>query len=102
MLIEMSNYGLVDDIFVVSLMLVDRITLENRFYLNRRNYYKYWVHYDLGSLMMIAILLSIKFWEDDSPLLRCFPIIFETSKEDINRMERKFLKLIDYKLHVHV
>lgn len=33
--------GVNDEIFVMGLVLVDRLTTKNKFYLNRRNIYKY-------------------------------------------------------------
>ncbi|CAD8115949.1 unnamed protein product [Paramecium primaurelia] len=90
-LVILQRMGVNDEIFVMGLFLVDRLTAKNKFYLNRRNIY---------NLLMTAIILSLKMYDDNQIVQNIYPIIFETNREVLNKMEKKFLKLIQYQLYV--
>ncbi|CAD8102774.1 unnamed protein product [Paramecium sonneborni] len=90
-LVILQRMGVNDEIFVMGLFLVDRLTTKNKFYLNRRNVY---------NLLMTAIILSLKMYDDNNLVQNIYPIIFETNRQVLNKMEKKFLKLIQYQLYV--
>ncbi|CAD8102020.1 unnamed protein product [Paramecium sonneborni] len=90
-LVILQNMGVNDEIFIMGLFLVDRLTTKNKFYLNRRNIY---------NLLMTAIILCLKMYDDNHIVQNIYPIIFETKRENLNKMQKKFLKLIQYQLYV--
>ncbi|CAD8179375.1 unnamed protein product [Paramecium octaurelia] len=90
-LVFLQRMGVNDDIFVLGLFLVDRLTTNNNFYLNKRNIY---------NLLMTAIILCLKMYDDNQNVQHIYSIIFETNRGMLNKMEKKFLKLIKYQLFV--
>ncbi|CAD8170002.1 unnamed protein product [Paramecium octaurelia] len=87
----LQRMGVSDEIFVTGFILVDRLTTMNEFYLNRRNIY---------NLLMAALILCLKMYDDNQTVSNTYPIIFETNRESLKKMEKKFLKLINYQLYV--
>ncbi|CAK84544.1 unnamed protein product (macronuclear) [Paramecium tetraurelia] len=90
-LVSLQRMGVNDEIFVTGLFLVDRLTTNNNFYLNKRNIY---------NLLMTAIILCLKMYDDNQNVQHIYSIIFETNREILNKMEKKFMKLIKYQLFV--
>ena len=80
-----------DSTLVIALIYIDRILGRNHIKLSKFNVYK---------ILLTAILIAIKYNEDEIYNNFCFAEIFGISGKNLNKLENKFLDLVGFKLFI--
>lgn len=89
---RLLKYGKVfEEIFILSLIYIDRICRNRKINLN---------YYNIHKLILASFIVTIKFHEDDYYSLTYYAKLGGISKKEIVILENEFLKLIDFKLFV--
>ena len=74
---------------IIALIYIDRILENKNFKLSKYNVFR---------VLLSAILIAIKYNEDEIYDNSCFAEIFGLNIKELNKLESKFLELIDFKL----
>ncbi|EGR28252.1 hypothetical protein IMG5_180520 [Ichthyophthirius multifiliis] len=79
--------------FILALIYIDRLTERHKnFLLNS---------YNIHRVLITSIMLSIKFYDDRYYNNEYYGKVGGISIQEINQLERDFLQLINFRLHIH-
>ena len=80
-----------DSTLIISLIYIDRLLGSKNIKLSKRNVYK---------ILLTAVLIAIKYNEDEIYDNNNFARIFGIKNKELNKLENKFLDLIDFELFI--
>jgi hypothetical protein len=87
--------------FIIGFIYVDRILFNcSSLHLNRLNMHRYILNFS-DRLSLVSVLLAIKYNDDVYFGNRHYARVGGISLEELNRLERKTISLLNYNLHIN-